>query len=103
MGRHKGRRGLVDMDLSHEMRVQEVYAAYKGTLKRQHLEPMSDNALDMLWESRPTEIEEGESRAEVVWEFDPKEAELEAREELYGPDGLLYPHRHDAPSKGWGK
>lgn len=53
MNRNNGLSGLVDMDMTHESLVGEVFAAYDSALDPEVLECMDVAALWILWDRRP--------------------------------------------------
>lgn len=69
MGVNNGFNGLVDMDMTHEKLVGEVFAAYDSALDQEVLECMDVDALLILWDRRPNK--EAETRCGIVVGIDP--------------------------------
>lgn len=103
MGSHKGALRLTDMNLYHGAWVIQVYRAYHGVYEEHILQYMDDEALRLLWEKRPKDIEKGDLTEEVIFEFNPEEARLEALAVRYGPDGRLNTHHRDTADSAWNK
>lgn len=101
MGSHKGVLRLAHKDYYPEALRLQVLNAYGGTLDPIVLARMDVDALRLLLEHCPKE-ENTASSSVVVWEYNFEEAQREAHEKHFAPDGRPNPHRRGVRSQGWG-
>lgn len=80
-----------------------VFLAYQRTLEEPVLKGMDEDELRLLWERRPKDENEGYLMEEILFEFDPEEAEREKFEMARGPDGRLNTHHRDTADSAWNK